>query len=118
MNAASEWITRSVARLRTEAPLADLDAAGAAGGGRPPAAAAPAAAPAKAPPPRSTSERLAATLRRGQEALSPRALRRLLADLQAVAAPQASEVEGAGRPRPWRPGTRRPSPKSAATCGC
>ncbi len=94
MNAASEWITRSVARLRTEAPLSDLDAAGAAGGGRPVAEAAPAPAPAKAPPPRSTSERMAATLRRANEALSPRALRRLLADLQAVAAPQASEVEG------------------------
>ncbi|NOJ99822.1 malonyl-CoA decarboxylase, partial [Corallococcus coralloides] len=94
MNAASEWITRSVSRLRTEAPLADLDAAGTEGGGRPPAEAAPAPAPSKAPPPRSTSERMAATLRRANEALSPRALRRLLADLQAVAAPQSSEVEG------------------------
>ncbi len=45
--------------------------------------------------PRTTHERLQATLRRGQEALSPRALRKLLTDLQAAAAPQVSEVEGA-----------------------
>lgn len=45
--------------------------------------------------PRNTHERLQATLRRGQEALSPRALRKLLIDLQAAATPQVSEVEGA-----------------------
>jgi malonyl-CoA decarboxylase len=46
--------------------------------------------------PRSLEERLAATLRRFGEGLSPRALRRALADLQAVVDPRLSEVE-AGR---------------------
>ncbi|UHJ66071.1 malonyl-CoA decarboxylase [Melaminivora jejuensis] len=45
---------------------------------------------------RSTHERLKATLRREDEALTPRALRRLLTDLQEVAAPRVSEIE-AGR---------------------
>src|SRR5512140_1283267 len=68
------------------------------------AAAAPAAsagdhaqdrAPAAAP--RSTRERLGATLRRRQEALSPRVLRRTLTELQAIVDPQVSEVEGGRR---------------------
>src|SRR4051812_17828859 len=46
---------------------------------------------------RSTQERLKATLRREQEALSPRALRRTLAELKAIADPQVSEVEGGRR---------------------
>ena len=70
----SAWIARNVSRLRSAAK--DQGAA------------------APAPPPRSTHERLAATLRRADEALPPRQLRRLLADLQAVAAPQVSELEG------------------------
>lgn len=45
-------------------------------------------------PERSTDERLAATLGRAGEALSPRALRRLLAQLRGVVDPQVSEVEG------------------------
>ncbi|GKT18039.1 malonyl-CoA decarboxylase [Acidovorax sp. SUPP2522] len=84
MNATAEWITRSVSRLRP----ADKTTGSADGAG---------SGPAKAPVPRSTHERLQATLRRGQEALSPRALRRLLADLQEVGAPQVSEVEGGRR---------------------
>ena len=79
MNAASEWITKSVALLRTS------------GEGKP-------EKPAKAPEPRAarpTGERLRATLRRGPEALSPRAMRRALAELQAVVDPRVSEVEGA-----------------------
>jgi malonyl-CoA decarboxylase len=47
--------------------------------------------------PRSTHERLAATLRRKEEALSPRQLRRVLTDLQAVQERQVSEVEGGRR---------------------
>jgi len=47
-------------------------------------------------PPRSLAERLEATLRRGDEGLSPRALRRALTDLQAVVDASVSEVE-AGR---------------------
>ncbi|MEG0920422.1 MAG: malonyl-CoA decarboxylase [Comamonas sp.] len=43
---------------------------------------------------RSTTERLKATLRRGAETLSPRELRRLLADLQGAAASEVSDVEG------------------------
>ena len=46
---------------------------------------------------RSIAERLQATWRRGPEALSPRELRRTLAELQAVVDPQVSEVEGARR---------------------
>ncbi|HYF17501.1 MAG TPA: malonyl-CoA decarboxylase [Ramlibacter sp.] len=47
--------------------------------------------------PRSTRERLQATLRRDPEAMSPRALRRTLVDLQSIVDPQVSEVEGARR---------------------
>jgi malonyl-CoA decarboxylase len=72
----SAWIARNVSRLRSAAKEQG------------------AAAPESAPAPRSTHERLAATLRRADEALPPRQLRRLLADLQAVAAPQVSELEG------------------------
>jgi malonyl-CoA decarboxylase len=46
---------------------------------------------------RPVSERLAATMRQGDEALSPRMLRKLLADLRAVIEPQVSEVEGGRR---------------------
>ncbi len=46
---------------------------------------------------RSTRERLQATLRRGKEALSPRVLRRVLGELQAIVDPQVSEVEGGRR---------------------
>ncbi|HVE54089.1 MAG TPA: malonyl-CoA decarboxylase [Ramlibacter sp.] len=60
-----------------------------------PAASAVLAAPAG----RSMRERLQATLRRGQEALSPRVLRRALAELQAVVDARASEVEGGRRAR-------------------
>ncbi len=72
----SAWIARNVSRLRSAAKEQG------------------AAVPEPAPAPRSTHERLAATLRRADEALPPRQLRRLLADLQAVAAPQVSELEG------------------------
>jgi malonyl-CoA decarboxylase len=52
----------------------------------------------EAPPrPRTTRERLQATLRRHQEALSPRVLRRTLTELQAIVDPRASEVEGGRR---------------------
>lgn len=46
---------------------------------------------------RSTRERLAATLRKGEEALSPRALRRTLEELQAIIDTRVSEVEGGRR---------------------
>ena len=87
MNTTPEWITRSVSRLRSAAPAADKASQAAPGKAVTDVAA-------KVVPPRSTHERLQATLRRGQEALSPRALRRLLADLQEVVAPEMSEIEG------------------------
>ena len=65
MTTAPEWIARSVSRLR---------------GSRAAEGAPTAAQAAKVEVERSTHERLQATLRRGNEALSPRALRRLLAD--------------------------------------
>ena len=46
---------------------------------------------------RSTRERLQATLRQGDEALSPRVLRRILQELQAVIDERVSEVEGGRR---------------------
>ena len=46
---------------------------------------------------RSTRERLKATLRKKEEALSPRALRRALEELKAIVDPQVSEVEGGRR---------------------
>lgn len=75
MNAATTWISRSVDRLRPGADKKEKE---------------PAAE-------RSTHERLQASLRKSGEALSPRALRRLLADLQDVVAPRVSEIEGGRR---------------------
>ena len=46
---------------------------------------------------RSTRERLNATLRRKDEALSPRELRRMLQELRAIVDPQVSEIEGGRR---------------------
>jgi malonyl-CoA decarboxylase len=46
---------------------------------------------------RSTRERLNATLRHKEEALSPRVLRRTLQELQAIVDPRVSEVEGGRR---------------------
>jgi len=71
---AAQWINKGMAMFNTST-----------GGG---AASAPA---------RSTRERLKATLRRGPEALSPRVLRRTLAELNAIVDPQVSEVEGGRR---------------------
>ncbi|RZI95474.1 MAG: malonyl-CoA decarboxylase [Variovorax sp.] len=49
------------------------------------------------PSERSTHERLQATLRKADEALPPRTLRKLLAALQSVIDPRVSEVEGGRR---------------------
>ena len=83
MNNDSDWWNRALARLLPGAPE-DAKGASAAGadGKQKPAAE------------RSTHARLQATLRRGDEALSPRALRRVLGELQAVVQPRTSEVEG------------------------
>ena len=94
INSTPEWIARSVSRLRTAVPPTDkvVDKSSKAALDK-----TVTDVVAKVAVPRSTHERLQATLRRGQEALSPRALRRLLADLQEVVASQVSEIEGGRR---------------------
>ena len=89
-----DWISRGVSLWR---PGFELKAAG--GAAREPNAGAssPTLTEAALPGGRSTRERLRATLRRGHEALSPRVLRRTLAELQAVVDPRVSEVEGGRR---------------------
>ena len=71
----SGWLQKSAAWLRSVGIPTELGSAAAEGE-------------------RSTSDRLKATLRRGSEALSPRELRRLLADLQGAGASEVSDVEG------------------------
>lgn len=87
MTNASDWITRNVSRLR---PGPDAEGKKAAG------TKAHAAPKTERAGPRPLAERLEATLRRNGEALAPRALRRALAELEAVTDPRISEVE-AGR---------------------
>ena len=99
------WINRNVARLLPKASgpksaVGPVDSAGAAPkkvanlapGGETPNATSRAAGTQ-----RTTRERLAATLRHGDEALSPRALRRILQELHAVIDDRVSEVEGGRR---------------------
>ncbi|MFD1581406.1 malonyl-CoA decarboxylase [Ramlibacter ginsenosidimutans] len=97
----ADWISRGAALWR---PGFEAKAtAGASREAKPQAAAVPApaaqAASTHAPGARTTRERLKATWRKGEEALSPRVLRRTLADLQAIVDPRASEVEGGRRAR-------------------
>jgi malonyl-CoA decarboxylase len=83
------WLSRSVLLLRPglePRAVAALSVAGDTG-------------PRDAAAGRSTRERLKATLRRHQEALSPRVLRRTLTELQAIVDPHVSEVEGGRRAR-------------------
>jgi malonyl-CoA decarboxylase len=92
MNAGT-WLSRGVSLLRSSAEpgaVASLSSGGDAG---------PRSADGElqVAAPRSTRERLQATLRRHQEALSPRVLRRTLTELRAVVDPQVSEVEGGRR---------------------
>ncbi|HEX5737167.1 MAG TPA: malonyl-CoA decarboxylase [Hydrogenophaga sp.] len=82
----SEWITRGVSMLRTGPLKGVAEAADVLS--RPTMTAA-----------RSTKERLGATLRRDEEALSPRVLRRTLTELQSIVDPKVSEVEGGRRAR-------------------
>ncbi len=93
---ATEWLSRNVARLGSEKkkPQATVSAAGL---GVPSEKAANAAPPASSQAGRSTRERLQATLRLKEEALSPRVLRRTLDELRAIVDPQVSEVEGGRR---------------------
>ena len=84
------WLARGVSLLK---PGMELRAVASS----PAADAAPMRAPALVNGARSTRERLQATLRRHPEALSPRVLRRTLAELQSVIDPHVSEVEGGRR---------------------
>ena len=88
---ASDWISRGVSLWRPGFEKAS------AGTAREPKPVASAAAAAVAPAARSTRERLQATWRKGAEALSPRVLRKTLAELQAIVDPRVSEVEGGRR---------------------
>ena len=72
MKAAPEWLVRSMDMLRGGSSSSAPDAAQ-----------------------RSMKQRLSATLRRGEEALSPKELRKLMEDLQAASSAQLSEVEAA-----------------------
>jgi malonyl-CoA decarboxylase len=90
----SDWIGRTVAgwlpaghRARVKVPEAKADAA------------APKPLADKSTALRSSRERLDATLRHKEEALSPRVLRRTLTELQAIVDPSVSEVEGGKRAR-------------------
>ncbi len=82
---AADWFARSVS-LFAAAPkktqVASKNAASSPNAGR-----------------RTIPERLQATLRRKPEALSPRDLRRILTELQAIVDPHVSEVEGGRRAR-------------------
>jgi malonyl-CoA decarboxylase len=61
-------------------------------------------------------ERLKATLRRHQEALSPRVLRRTLSELQAIVDPQASEVEGGLRAKAVAAWYAKATPEERRDC--
>ena len=79
----SDWWSRALARLLPSASEDKQNTASDGADGKKKTAAE-----------RGTHARLQASLRRGQEALSPRALRRMLGQLQAVVQPRTSEVEG------------------------
>ncbi len=85
----SEWIGRTVAAWL---PSGKSPQAGAAAAGK-----AAKSVASQEPALRSSRERLNATLRHKEEALSPRVLRRTLAELQAIVDPSVSEVEGGRR---------------------
>jgi malonyl-CoA decarboxylase len=65
---------------------------------------------------RPMKERLKATLRRHQEALSPRVLRRFLIELQAVADPHVSEVEGGRRAKVFAAQYAKATPEERRDC--
>ncbi len=101
-----EWISRKVSSLLPRhghkpkeglAPAASVQEATKTVANPTPPAAEPHAAASARTLARSTHERLHATLRHQDEALSPRMLRRILQELQAVIDPHVSEVEGGRR---------------------
>lgn len=72
--------------------------------------------PDKSEPMRSSRERLNATLRHKEEALSPRVLRRTLTELQAIVDPSVSEVEGGKRARGVAQWYTRATPEQRQDC--
>jgi len=94
MNTVS-WISRSVSRLLPAGKegLLPVGAAGTVDAAR----GVSVSGASKAQAERTTRERLAASLRHKEEALSPRMLRRVLDELKAIIDPQVSEVEGGRR---------------------
>lgn len=93
MNTTTGWIGRRVSSLLPGQGKAATQAAAAAPAGTSPA---PTTGRGKVAV-RSTRERLQATLRQGDEAMSPRMLRRTLDELRAIIDPRVSEVEGGRR---------------------
>ena len=89
-----EWLSRSVSSLR-HMPRQNLDQVA----GSADTAPATIKKVAIVKVARTTRERLKATLRHQQEALSPRVLRRTLTELQAVVDPRVGELEGSRRAR-------------------
>jgi malonyl-CoA decarboxylase len=65
---------------------------------------------------RSSRERLNATLRHKEEALSPRVLRRTLSDLQAIMDPSVSEVEGGRRAKGLAQWYSKATPQERQDC--
>jgi len=94
----SEWIGRKVAGWLPAGKTATSKPTVPASEGKPEVRSAKAIA-LKEPQVRSSRERLNATLRQKEEALSPRVLRRTLTELQAIVDPSVSEVEGGKRAR-------------------
>ncbi len=93
---AAEWLTRSVARFSPEKKVPATPPASDSTAGAAKKAGSVASTPLQSAG-RSTRERLQATLRQKEEALSPRVLRRTLEELKAIVDPQVSEVEGGRR---------------------
>jgi malonyl-CoA decarboxylase len=93
----STWISRSVSRLLPEANKVSNDGKPSVDGSSSAIEKGSAGGASSVTASRSTRERLSATLRQREEALSPRVLRRTLEELRAIVDPQVSEVEGGRR---------------------
>lgn len=91
MNTTTDWLGRRVSGLLSGKDKAAARAHQPAGGSPPPASGR------GKPTARPTRDRLQATLRQGDEPMSPRMLRRALAELRAIIDPRVSEVEGGRR---------------------
>ena len=102
----TDWLSRSVMLLRPGMEPRAVTALSVAGD----------SGPRDAPAARSTRERLKATLRRHQEALSPRVLRRTLMELQSIVDPQVSEVEGGRRAKGVAGWYANATPEQRADC--